>query len=84
EKFFGRVSVGRLEEGVFEVPGGYRPARFKDGADQPMDERNQIIAAFRIAASAARSASDRYRAARDMAASRTYAAAAESLANQMD
>lgn len=84
EAFFGDVVAGRMVEGVFDVPGGYRPARFNDGVPVPLDDRNQIINVFRVAANAASAVSNHYRAARDMKAARGYAEAAERLANQMD
>lgn len=84
ERFFGRVIDGHMNEGVFEVPGGYRPARFKDATMLSLDDRNQIIAVFRVAARAARDISDQYRTAGNTKAARDYAEAARSLASQMD
>lgn len=84
ENFFGNAVAGKPADGVIELPGGYRPVRYKDGASQPLDERNDIIAAFRIAAKAGREVSSRYRAAGNTKAARDYAEAAERLENQMD
>jgi hypothetical protein len=84
ERFFGNVSAGNVVDGVFEVPGGYRPVRVKDRVEMPLDDRNQLIAVFRAASAAARAARDRYRAAGDMKAVRDYADAAERLASQID
>ncbi|MCW5745576.1 MAG: hypothetical protein KIT36_05180 [Alphaproteobacteria bacterium] len=84
ERFFGSVAAGKVVEGVIELPGGYRPMRFKGDAPLPLDERNQIIAVFRVASAAAQAARDRRRAAGDMPAAREFDDAAERLANQMD
>lgn len=84
ERFYGTVAAGQMTEGVFDLPDGYQPARFEKGAPVTLDDRNQIIAAFRVAASAARDVSGRFKAARNSAAARDYAEAAERLENQMD
>ena len=84
ERFYGTVSAGQMTEGVFDLPDGYQPARFEKGAPVTLDDRNQIIAAFRVAASAARDVSSRFKAAGNNAATRDYAEAAERLENQMD
>ena len=84
QNFFGNAVGGRLTEGVFDLQNGYKPARFKDGVFVPLDDRNQIIVAFRVAANAARQVSARYKAAKDLKAAKEYAETAERLANQMD
>lgn len=84
ERFYGIVTSGEMTEGVFDIPDGYRPARFEKGEPVALDDRNQIIAAFRVAASAARDVSSRFKAARNTQAARDYAEAAEHLENQMD
>ena len=84
ERFYGTVTAGQMTEGVFDIPDGYRPARFEKGEPVTLDDRSQIIAAFRVAASAARDVSSRFKAARNTQAARDYAEAAERLENQMD
>jgi hypothetical protein len=84
QNFFGNAVRGHLAEGVLDLPNGYKPARVKDDAFVALDDRNQIIAAFRVAANAARQVSARYRAAGDAKAARAYAEIAERLANQLD
>ncbi len=84
ERFFGTASAGQLAVGVFDLPDGYRPARFEKGAAVTLEDRNQIIAAFRTASDAARQVSARLKAAGKGDAARAYAEDAERLASQMD
>jgi len=82
--FFGDLTTGRMTRGVIEVAGGYQAGLFRNGEPVRTDDRNTIIAAFRVAAEAARAASARFQADGNTGSAAFYAAAAEALERQMD
>ena len=84
ESFFGDMAAGRMTGGVFVDSGGFRPARFTEGEPEDTSDRNEIIAAFRTAANAARRASERFRASGNPESARYHARMAQRLENQMD
>ncbi len=82
--FYGEMAHGSLSLGVIDTGDGYLAGRFKAGILEGTDDRNVIIRAFRTASHAARAASERSRAAGDMASAQYYATMAHRLADQLD
>jgi hypothetical protein len=84
ESYFGELRRGRLYVGVIETPSGYVAGKFVDGKPLGNQDRNDLIAAFNIAAKAARQMSEVFRRKGDKAAFHYYSEKARILQEQMD
>jgi len=89
QRFFGSLQNGYLSVGVLEVPGGFRAGTWADGdlaaplADD-LAQRNVVIDAFEVAATAATAVSQSFAEKGDAKASRLYADQARRLRDQID
>ncbi|MDQ2668036.1 MAG: hypothetical protein M3Z05_18840 [Gemmatimonadota bacterium] len=89
ERFYGRVQDGHLRVGVLQSPNGFMAGTWVNGAlaaalADDVAQRNALIAAFRVAANAATSASNSLAKKGDATASRYYAKQAKLLHEQID
>ena len=82
--FFGEVKNGELQAGVIDLGDGYIAGHFAHGEVVANDDRQNIIAAFDKAASAADEAAQRYNKAGNSASAKFYRAKAKALREQMD
>ena len=82
--FYGRMKNGTPEAGVIETDGGFAAGTIKGGEVQQTDDRQKIINAFRLGASAARAASAKFKAENNAVSAQFYATKASQLENQMD
>ncbi len=89
ERFYGHVQDGHLRVGVLQSPNGFMAGTWVNGAlaaalADDVAQRNALIAAFRVAANAATSASNSLAKKGDATASRYYAKQAKLLHEQID
>lgn len=82
--FFGEMNRGNPVLGVIDTPEGFIAGRFTAGRIDADADRSTLIEAFKIAASAARAASNRYKAAGNEASARFYATRAHEMDRQLD
>jgi hypothetical protein len=84
ESYFGELRRGRLSIGVIETQAGYVAGKFAEGKPLENQDREDLIAAFDIAAKAARQISEVFRRNGNTASSQYYSYKAKALREQMD